>query len=415
MYLRTRDYDPAILAPNLLQIITNATVADLGIRQIVENYAKGVVRSYLKQKYYTDWELTDTNVYSRYIANTTTPILFYSGSRVELNFAAYVPANTYNIGDTCSVTAAGVTTEYICNTNGTTGTFNPSNWYAVGIQYDLWNVQMPYPLFNVNANYKIGDIRFWKGNLYSCQQATADLTTNDVLDAITISNIPKPNSFPGDGSTASLNQWGIGVPYTFSIINLSQYNAWSNVGSYLQGNIITHNNTAWISLQGTLASPNINNEPGSDNVNWGVYAFNGIAPNVPFNTPWSGVTNYTAGQLAMNGSMLWVSIFGTASVPNVGNIPGADIKNWVPLTWVYGDNRDQVLLPAMVNISLKMLHERIPPKQIPEIRQLAYDDAIKTLKDIAHGEINPDVLQPYQTDAGQTVTAIGITKENNTW
>ena len=413
MYLRTRDYDPAILSPNLSQIITNSTVADLGIRLIVENYAKGIVYSHLKQKYYLDWEFTDTNIYSRYSSGTI-PATFNSGSRVEFNFSVYVAANTYNIGDTCSYINGTIVNQYICNTNGTTGAFDASKWYLVGFQYDLWYVQMPYELFSVYRNYHIGDLVFWKGKIFTCLQETQDLWEGDILDAITISNVPLPNNFPGDNSTASINQWGQGVTYTFSVIPLS-YSSWSGATNYLKGNIINHNNVTWIASTGTVASPNLNNEPGADTVNWTIYSFNGIAPGIPYSTPWSQLINYTAGQLVVYNNILYSSIFGTASVPNAGNVPGTDTKNWVPLIWAFGDNRDQIILPLMIAITLKLLHERIPPKQIPELRQLAYDAALKTLHDIAHGELNADKLQPFQSGAGQTVTYVGVTKEQNTW
>lgn len=46
------------------------------------------------------------------------------------------------------------------------------------------------------------------------------------------------------------------------------YTPWSSSGQYLEGSLVEHQNKYWVSLQGTEATPNENNEPGSAPLFW---------------------------------------------------------------------------------------------------------------------------------------------------
>lgn len=87
-----------------------------------------------------------------------------------------------------------------------------------------------------------------------------------------------------------------------------------------------------------------------------------------------------------------------------------DIRNVV--YWKAGDNRSQQLITYMVDIALYHVHKRIAPRNIPDIRCKAYDDAKAWLKLCARGEVtaNLPVLQPKQ---GGRVRYGGRTKTVN--
>lgn len=66
--------------------------------------------------------------------------------------------------------------------------------------------------------------------------------------------------------------------------------------------------------------------------------------------------------------------------------------------WEAKDNRDQQMVMYLVDITLYHLHKRIAPRNIPDLRVKAYDDAIAWLRDCATGAITPDLplIQPLQ-------------------
>lgn len=91
-----------------------------------------------------------------------------------------------------------------------------------------------------------------------------------------------------------------------------------------------------------------------------------------------------------NGAQYWGN--GTAySVPAATALTNATF-------WTLGDNRSQMLVTYMVDITLYHLHSRIAPMNIPDLRVKRYDDAIKHLTMYAKGMITAQFpkLQPPQ-------------------
>jgi phage gp36-like protein len=65
--------------------------------------------------------------------------------------------------------------------------------------------------------------------------------------------------------------------------------------------------------------------------------------------------------------------------------------------WTPGDNRDQMFVMILIDLTLYHVHSRIAPRNIPDLRVKRYDEAIKWLKECARGkDITPDLplLQP---------------------
>lgn len=195
-YLRARDYDKQIQQDNFSQIISN----DPGIRLLAEAAAEEECISYLVQKYDTTQEFNGVLVWSPTYA-------YDAGQLIELNFDTYVATNSYVAGDL--VVNAGLA--YICG-NATTGTFNINDWILLGAQYDLFYANYPYPVFDLNKIYNIGDNVFWKGNIYTCKIATLPQDHNELIQYGQYNNVPHFNVFPDD-ITNGVVYWGAPTSY----------------------------------------------------------------------------------------------------------------------------------------------------------------------------------------------------------
>jgi hypothetical protein len=122
---------------------------------------------------------------------------------------------------------------------------------------------------------------------------------------------------------------------------------------------------------------------------------------------YSNTTQYLAG------SMVWYkdSVY-TANYDTVGNVP-TNTNIWsagTPYTftgfkpdnttyWTKGDNRNQLILMYLIDITLYHLHARINPRNTPELRMIRYDGnnpmqnggAIAWLKRVAGGELTANL------------------------
>jgi hypothetical protein len=196
-YIIPSDYLRTIQDANLQQVINSNPVIQDG----AELAAQAEAISYLRQKYDVSREFTNTTKWDR-----TAP--YSAADRVYLNAPAYAAANTYNINDLTLVSGQ----VYSCNTNGTTGTFDPLNWDLVGGQYDIYSALLPFPLFNLERYYSVGDQVYWNGSTYTCLIATPLLDHDTALQYRTYANIPYANIYPDD-SRQGVIYWGVGVPY----------------------------------------------------------------------------------------------------------------------------------------------------------------------------------------------------------
>jgi len=257
---------------------------------------------------------------------------------VEYNALQLVTLNYPNYITTNTYTPGNLVTYngqcFIC-TSTATGTFTSGSWALLGNLYDYYYLPCPCPLFNLNGNYQIGDIVFWNGSIYQCRVASQILDQDSALQYSTYANLPYQNYFPDDPHNGFQN-WGAGT----------------------------------------------------------VYAVSGFAPNTPAPTAWSNVTTYSMGQYVTYNGKTWQALTNT----NLNYTPGADIINWQPIAWTFGDNRDQQLVQYMIDITLYHIHSRISPRNIPDLRVKRYDDAVTWLKMVMEGEVTSSipVLQPPQ-------------------
>lgn len=71
-----------------------------------------------------------------------------------------------------------------------------------------------------------------------------------------------------------------------------------------------------------------------------------------------------------------------------------------PNKWTLGDNRDQILVQVIIDLTLWRLHSRISPMNIPKLREDNKNASFAWLRGVKNGELNTDLplLQPAQGD-----------------
>jgi hypothetical protein len=339
-FLRARDYLPQIQTT----ILTQLTKGDPLVQADAEENAQEEISSYLRQRFDLATAFAGTVVYD--------PTATYNaGQLVELNYQAWVNQN-YTQGALVSYTDGNA---YLCILNTVSNDLPTSNtyWTMLGVNYGLYYIPYPYPVFDVNnGNYQAGSIVYWKNNIYECLIPSLGYDHTALIQFGAQQNVPLLNVFPDD-SINGTTYWGTGTPY--SVTNL-------------------------------LPQETADNTPG-----W-------IA------------TTYPPGKIAAYNNRLWQAIINTSPA----DVPGADIVHWQPVSWANGDNRDRSLVKNMVDVTLYTLHSNIAPQNIPALRQYRYDRAIEWCTTVAKGNITPNLplLQPTQ---GGRIRMGGNIKLDNTW
>ena len=69
--------------------------------------------------------------------------------------------------------------------------------------------------------------------------------------------------------------------------------------------------------------------------------------------------------------------------------------------WEFGDFRSQEMVYTIIDMVLYLLHKRIAPANIPDLRVKAYDDAIQWLIDCYEGNITPNLLVKTPRSGGR--------------
>lgn len=243
---------------------------------------------------------------------------------------------------------------YVCIQNGTghIPASSPTFWAVLGNEYDLFYIPIPCQQFSLMTVYNIGDVVFWRDKIYTCKIQTQLPDHDAILQSVQYSNIPNANVFPDDPSAGFLN-WGSGIPYSFS----------------------------------------------------GLTVLNTLQ------TGWSSVTSYTVGNLVSLLGFNYVAIANSLNVP-----PGSDATKWALVSWASGDNRDQQIMLYMIDIILYHIHSAVSPKNIPQIRNNRYEDAIAWLKMAGKGLVTPAISPlPSFPQSGAATRSGGNIKNQNSW
>lgn len=275
-YLIPKDYNKQIQADNLIQIIGS----DLSIQGAAELAAIEEASSYLVQKYELTKEFQDVLKFDKSVS-------YKAGNRVYLDFPAYSPTTTYNIGDT--VTNSG--TEYIC-TSTTTDAFDVTKWKSLGAQYIIFNAKLPFEEFNLTKGYKPGDTVYWKNNTYTCKIASTWISHEAALQYGQYQYIPYINVFPDDPNLG-VSYWGNPTAYTVpantSIDNATYWVAGDTRSQQLVAYVI---DTVLYHLHSRIAPRNIPDlrvKRYDDAVKWFKACAKGdVTPNLPMLQPRQG-------------------------------------------------------------------------------------------------------------------------------
>jgi len=186
-YLISADYKKQIQVDNLNQIIGN----DSSVLNATELTAIEEAKSYLVQKYDFANEFQPLLVFD-------STVVYKANARVYLDAPAYVSTSSYDSGN--AVINAG--NYYICKST-TTGTFDATAWTLIAPQYTIYFSQYPFPVFDYNTQYSVGDKVFWKDKIYSSLIATQPLGQETALQYRTYQNIPDLNISPDNINNGS--------------------------------------------------------------------------------------------------------------------------------------------------------------------------------------------------------------------
>ena len=212
-YLIPPDYNRVIQDANLQQIITSNTA----LLNVCATSAEEEAREHLRQKYDVSAEIQSTNAWNK--SNT-----YLAGNRVYLTERAYDTNTTYNIGDYTLYNGF----VYVCNTNGTTGTFDPAKFTGINPQYEVYFAINPYPLFDLNSDYKVGDQVYWRNKTYTCLVPTSFLDHDTQLQYNQLQDLPLNNIFPDD-IKSGVTYWGNGISYYVPTnTDITDTTFWSN-------------------------------------------------------------------------------------------------------------------------------------------------------------------------------------------
>jgi len=242
---------------------------------------------------------------------------------------------------------------YICTTAIIAGeSFDAAKWKLLGAQYDIYCIALPYDEFNVKAVYVRGDKVFWNDYIYEALTDTGVIDHQQALQFEQTYRVPFSNVFPD--ATLGHFQWKKGAAYSVKNLYTTAIN--TDYAAYNSSTVYVADNRV----------------------------------------------NYLGS--------IWESVTGSQNVA-----PDSDILKWRRVAWTYGDNRSQLMVTNMVDITLYHLHSRISPRNIPPLRCERYDSAIKWLNGIRKGTITAATLVDRQPAQGRRIRFGSEVKNTNSY
>ncbi len=220
-YLIQNDFLKQIQPGNLNAVIgSNYAIINSWLLEAQEK-----ATSYLVQKYDVSQEFTNTAIW---VGSLT----YQAANRVYLDAPLYSTSSIYAIGNYCTY-SAGVgqpVNFYIATAASNAIAFNPAHWSTPIPQYTIFYAAFPHPVFNVYNNYNVGDIVFWKNNIYTAAQSTTINNMAYVLQYGSYANIPLNNYFPDapGNSQWTLTTSNYTVPANTAITNTAYWTQGDN-------------------------------------------------------------------------------------------------------------------------------------------------------------------------------------------
>jgi len=343
MYLRQEDYSSLIKSENLTVIQEKESYR-------IESEAAAIeeISSYLRHRYATELIFKD--------------IVQFKDSNIPNNYST---SSTYTIGEK----VVYGNNRYICIQDIVTPeSFTLSNWnkiitentFVIG---DL--IEYTEPSHIATKTYLLSDRVEYKGNIYSCitpvtiasvfdsakwKYICEDKTLFHVLQSVT-------NKYPDEYIATYTSQ-----NYITNVDNITGWNK-STVILYCK-------KTAIGSI--SFYSSDVDRQAGQNAITSISYSEAGLM--LPLSVEISSSSTLSG----------WVTITDFATT-------GTDWQIELSQAFVMGDNRNAKIRNVTMDVSLFELHKRINPRNIPELRIIAKDDAISWLTKVAKGILVVDL------------------------
>jgi len=364
-YLILSDFKRAIQLDNLQSVINK----DMSILTDAILDSQQFAKEQLIQKFVLDQELMDYDAYDP-------SIQYLAGERVYLDGPVYNPLLTYIQGELTLY--SGIV--YVSNQPiPFPEVFNPLHWIYLGPQYTSFYVSYPQPPFELSKYYKIGNPVYWNGKTYVCQISTSCIDHTTLLQFGTYNNVPQRNVFPDD-LNSGVKYWGTGVPYSIPAGTLYPEPTGNYAPAYSQTFSTSYlsiaDGTSVIDLSATLINKYV------------LLVVKEVKPLTPSQFSWNQATGILnlIGNTVDNTQHLYILY---------ANI----VSNPVSSGWVQGDNRNRSLVRHCVSLALYFIHDRIAPRNVPELRAKKYKEAVAWFKDAADGNLTSG-LQAIQPRSG---------------
>lgn len=115
-------------------------------------------------------------------------------------------------------------------------------------------------------------------------------------------------------------------------------------------------------------------------------------------TPWAEARQYQAGAVVHHGTP---AVLYVATRATKGDVPtelpaDADDPEALPAAWKAEDPRHPLIITYLIDVALYLLHSRMNPRGIPDIRQDRYDHVIEWLNLCRQGKVSPGL--PFLPD-----------------
>lgn len=411
-YLIPNDLNRLIQDVSLNQIISGNPLLTLQAQAT----ALTEVKSYLSAKYDIALEFKDVVVYNP-------ASIYFATDRVYLDAPVYNSAVTYILNQL--TLNAGLV--YYCSTLITVPeAFNVAHWTLLGFQYDMFFASYPFPLFDINGCYKIGDNVYWNGHTYTCKIASQGTGQEESLQYRKTYRIPYRNVFP---DASPCNSWGpLGSNY------------WTDHGVYAipAGSLISQSAAPVFTFFQTRYDLFITGgvTPGfpADGTNkkytdattslkgW-KYSLERIGqeiltPDIDYTVDIDGNFTLTQGPgvVIEPDEKFVLKFYPVVSETEPDPLPsGMTIEQLILAYFTKGDNRNQQLVTICMDIMIYTLYRRIPPAVVPEIRIFAYQQAKQWLNNVAKGNEIVAAIPKIQPPQGQRTRMGSNVKAINTY
>ena len=224
-------------------------------------------------------------------------------------------------------------------------------WSNTAVYKATNRVYLDAPAYNASAIYAIGDLTLQSGNVYRCN------TTISVAEPFTA----------GHWTLIGAQYAMFYVGYPNPLFQLST--------TYSVNDLVYWNDRSWKCLIATIG---LSHEGALQSVYTQQIPPGNSFPDAPGQNQWEG----------------------KAPIPYV--VPAGMLPTDTSY-WTAGDNRNQQLVMYVIDITLYHIHKRIAPRNIPDLRVKAYDDAKKWLKDAAQGDYITADLPRIQPRSGARI------------